>query len=263
MANELKARYQAFAQDVLGNVLGSATITVRRESDSALASLFSHPTLDANTKTNPFTSDADGYFFFHTYGGVGGLRIDVTKGALTRTFRYVPHGTAALYDLASVIVPASEILQGVAELATQAEAEAKTDDVRIMTALKVNQQFRSQPEVFMFAVSDETTNLTTGAGKLTFRLPYALEGISFRASVNTAPVGSTIIVDVNKNGSTMMTTNKLSIDASEKTSVTAATAAGVTTTTASDDDEITVDIDQIGSSTPGKGLKVYVYGNKV
>ena len=41
-----------------------------------------------------------------------------------------------------------------------------------------------------------------------------------------------------------MTTNKLSIDATEKTSTTAATAPGITDSALADDAEITVDIDQ-------------------
>jgi len=111
----------------------------------------------------------------------------------------------------------------------------------------------------IIACSDETTNLTTGTAKVTFRAPFAMTITGVRANVNTAPVGSTIIVDINEGGTTIMSTNKLSIDASEKTSVTAATAAGITDSAIADDAEITIDIDQIGSSTAGKGLKVIIY----
>lgn len=111
----------------------------------------------------------------------------------------------------------------------------------------------------IIACSDETTNLTTGTAKVTFRAPFAMTITGVRANVNTAPVGSTIIVDINDGGTTIMSTNKLSIDASEKTSVTAATAAGITDSAIADDAEITIDIDQIGSSTAGKGLKVIIY----
>jgi hypothetical protein len=111
----------------------------------------------------------------------------------------------------------------------------------------------------VIAMSDETTDLTTGAAKVTFRAPFAMTITGVRANVNTAPVGSTIIVDINEAGSTIMATNKLSIDATEETSVTAATAAGITDSSIADDAEITLDIDQIGSSTAGKGLKVTIY----
>lgn len=114
-------------------------------------------------------------------------------------------------------------------------------------------------EDFTVAVSDETTDLTAGTAKLTFRMPKALTLTAVRASVNTAPTGSTIIVDINETGTTILST-KLSIDASEKTSTTAATAAVISDASLADDAEITIDIDQVGSTIAGKGLKVTFYG---
>ena len=114
-------------------------------------------------------------------------------------------------------------------------------------------------EVILLAVSDETTDLTVGTEKVTFRCPFAFTITGVSASVSTAPVGSTIICDINETGTTILST-KLSIDASEKTSTSAASAAVVSDTTIAADAEITVDIDQIGSSTAGKGLKVKLDG---
>lgn len=125
---------------------------------------------------------------------------------------------------------------------------------------------RQAIQFFTVAVSDETTDLTTGTGKLTFRMPFKMQLLSgdsgIRASVGTAPVGSTIIVDVNESGSTILST-KLTIDASEKTSTTAATAVVISDDTLADDAEITIDIDQVGSSTAGAGLKVTFIGKIV
>ena len=50
------------------------------------------------------------------------------------------------------------------------------------------------------------------------------------------------------------------IDAGEKTSVTAATPAVISDATLADDAEITVDIDTVGSTTAGKGLKLVMLG---
>lgn len=111
------------------------------------------------------------------------------------------------------------------------------------------------------AASNETSDLVTGTAAVTFRMPYAMELDEVRASVNTAPVGSTIIADINEGGSTILST-KLTIDASEKTSTTAATPAVISDTTLADDAEITIDIDQVGSSTAGKGLKITLIGWK-
>lgn len=111
----------------------------------------------------------------------------------------------------------------------------------------------------LLAVSDETTALTTGTGKLTFRMPRAVTLTGVRASLNTAPTGSTLIVDINETGSTILST-KLSIDATEKTSTTAATPAVISDASLADDAEITIDIDQVGSTIAGAGLKVLLMG---
>ena len=105
------------------------------------------------------------------------------------------------------------------------------------------------------ACSDETTALTTGNAKATFRMPYAFTLTAVRASVTTAPVGSTLTVDINEAGSTILST-KITIDASEKTSTTAATPPVISDTSLADDAQMTVDIDQVGSSTAGSGLIV-------
>jgi len=110
------------------------------------------------------------------------------------------------------------------------------------------------------ACSDETTALTTGAAKATFRMPEAATITGVKASVTTAPVGSVLTVDINESGSTILST-KLTVDAGEKTSTTAATAAVISDTSIANDAEITIDIDAVGSSTAGAGLKVTIYYN--
>ena len=111
------------------------------------------------------------------------------------------------------------------------------------------------------AVSDEVTPLTVGTGKTTIRMPYGLEITDIRASVNTAPIGANIIVDINQNGTSILST-KLTIDDGEKTSTTAASSYVASTTTLTDDAEITIDIDQVGSATAGKGLKIWIIGTR-
>ena len=90
-------------------------------------------------------------------------------------------------------------------------------------------------------------------------MPYAFTLTGVKASVTVAPVGSTMLVDINEAGTTILST-KLMIDASEKISATAATAAVISDTALADNALITIDIDQIGSSTAGAGLKVYLIG---
>lgn len=109
-------------------------------------------------------------------------------------------------------------------------------------------------EAAIIACSDETSNLTTGTAKRTFRLPYNVEIDEVRASLTTAPVGSALQVDINIDGVSILST-KLTIDAGEKTSVTA-TPAVISDASHSSDSEVTIDIDQVGSTTAGAGLKV-------
>lgn len=125
-----------------------------------------------------------------------------------------------------------------------------------------DQIIRRVIEVTGLAVSDETTALTTGTGKLTFRMQHGFVLSEVRASVTTAPTDATIIVDINQNGTTVLST-KLTIDATEKTSFTAATPPVISVATLADDDEITIDIDQVGSTIAGAGLKVYLHGRVI
>lgn len=114
-------------------------------------------------------------------------------------------------------------------------------------------------QAIIIAVSDESTALTTGTSKVRFRMPFAFTLSEVRASVNTAPTGSTLIVDINEDAASILST-KLSIDATETTSTTSSTPAVISDTALADDAEISIDIDQIGSTIAGAGLKVSLIG---
>jgi len=116
-------------------------------------------------------------------------------------------------------------------------------------------------EVIAVAVSDETTALTTGDGKAFFRMPYAFQLSAVRASVTTAPTDATLIIDITEGGSTILST-LLTIDATEKTSTTAATPAVISDSALANDAEIGINIDQVGSTVAGAGLKVYLIGTR-
>ena len=117
----------------------------------------------------------------------------------------------------------------------------------------------AKTEALIMAVSDETTALTAGTSAGVFRMPYGFTLTAVRASVTTAGTGSVITVDINETGTTILST-KLTIDATEKTSTTAATAAVISDTALADDSEITIDIDTVDSGGVGAGLKVYLIG---
>lgn len=127
--------------------------------------------------------------------------------------------------------------------------------------LAVNGSTVKPTESMVIASSDESTALTTGTAKVTFRMPYAFTLSAVRASLTTAQTsGSIFTVDINEGGASILST-KLTIDNTEKTSTTAATAAVISDVSLADDAEITVDIDQVGDGT-AKGLKVVLIGSR-
>ena len=130
----------------------------------------------------------------------------------------------------------------------------------INTNPKVDIPTRTQ--ALIISASDEATALTAGTSKTVFRMPYAYTLTAVRASLTTAGTGSNLVtIDINEAGSTILST-KITLDASEKTSVTAATQAVISDTSLADDAEITIDIDQIDSGGVSAGLKVYLIGYK-
>jgi hypothetical protein len=80
--------------------------------------------------------------------------------------------------------------------------------------------------------------------------------LAVRASVGTAPVGSSVIVDVNKNGTSIFgdQLERPAIAPGNNTSK----STGMTVTTVDDGEYLTVDIDQIGSTQSGSDLVVQI-----
>ena len=105
---------------------------------------------------------------------------------------------------------------------------------------------------YQLSASDLTTALTAGTSKAYFRAPRAFLLTGVRASVLTAAAVGIVTIDIKKNGVTLLTT-LLTIDATEKTSVTAAVPAVIDATTDDilSDDEITVDITVPGDTAAG------------
>ena len=134
-------------------------------------------------------------------------------------------------------------------------------DVSASAAIAIS-KLAPLPIEIQVACSDETTAITAGTNKVTFRMPHAMTVTSVRASLTTAQTSGLVVkVDINQNGSSVLGTT-LSIDNTEKTSVTATFPATITTSALADDAEITVDVDQIGNGT-ATGLKVTIIGTRV
>jgi len=79
----------------------------------------------------------------------------------------------------------------------------------------------------------------------------------FSAATDTAGTTGTMVVDVHKGGTTVMTTNKLDIETTEKSTTTAATQPDLTTTVVTAGDVFTFDVDA-KHTTAAKGLTIYM-----
>lgn len=117
-------------------------------------------------------------------------------------------------------------------------------------------------EVWGGAISDETTTITTGTGKLSFSIPYAFNVVGVYGTINTASSSGTPTFDINEAGVTILST-KIVIDVSEFTDGSAGyqgtgAAAVISDSSLAAFSQITVDIDTAG--TGAKGAKVFIIG---
>lgn len=97
---------------------------------------------------------------------------------------------------------------------------------------------------------------TAGAKKAGFVCGVAGTITDVRAYADTAPTGATLIVDVNKNGTTIFTTQSARPTIAIAGNASTTTAPAVTSVAAGD--RITYDVDQIGSTIAGSDLYVSV-----
>lgn len=115
------------------------------------------------------------------------------------------------------------------------------------------------PVVIQLACSDETTELVAATAVAKFRMPFAMTLTAVRASLTTTSSSGNPTIDINEGGSTILST-KITIDAGELTSTTAATPPVISDASLADDAEISVDIDSAGADATG--LKVTLIGNR-
>lgn len=113
-------------------------------------------------------------------------------------------------------------------------------------------------QVEPFSMVDET-DVAIGDGKSFVHIPADMNGMSLRevhAAVDTAPTGSTIIIQISI-GATDLLSTLLTIDATETGSDSAAAPAVIKSDGSeivSVNDRVEVDVDQVGSTLPGSGL---------
>ena len=144
--------------------------------------------------------------------------------------------------------------------ASRTEADGSTFRAKLISLLtpyKVAVEELDVKTREQIAVFGGTGTLTVGAGSARFRFPWAVTILGVSATVGTAPTGASILIDVNKNGTTLFTTQSArpTILASAFVTTTEAVPA-ITTLIAGD--YLTVDRDQIGSTIAGADLSVFI-----
>jgi len=162
-------------------------------------------------------------------------------------------------------IPSADIItRGLLTAADWVTFDGKYDNPTGTTSqyIRGDGTFAALPTVIQAAASDEVTALTTGTAKVTFRMPYAMTLTEVRASLTTAQsAGSLLTVDINESGTSVLST-KLTFNNTQKTTTTATTQPVISDSLLLNDAEITVDIDQVGTSG-ATGLKVTLIGTRV
>ena len=113
-----------------------------------------------------------------------------------------------------------------------------------------------------FALSDETTALTTGQ-KIAFDWPYAFVVTRVYASAVTAPTGASLTIDIEDEGTTILSAAAaLAISASANNGEHSSFASSATSYRFDKGDLCSIDVDQVGSTVAGAGVKVWIIGYK-
>lgn len=192
---------------------------------------------------------------------------DLTPGGLTATMPAIPVriGVVTVSNANNGVI-AVDLRSDVStyELASDPSAVGGFDDAEWRTDLDVYSKTESDNKLqaIIEGVESKTANLTVADGVIQFRMPFSMSLSEVRISATEAPVGSKITAHLEKNGVNILSTD-LSIDEGEKTSRTAQVETVIGEDFVTDDDEISLNVSQIGSTTSGKGLTLYLIGNQI
>lgn len=121
----------------------------------------------------------------------------------------------------------------------------------------------AKTESISLALGDESTVLAAASSSVpvvAFHMPYGFVLTDVKVGCTVAPTGAALLtVDVHEAGTTVLST-KVTVDASEKTSGTAATAPVVSDSALAVDSLIEIFVDQIDTDNVAAGVKVYLIG---
>jgi hypothetical protein len=201
---------------------------------------------------------------WETYGGDFVIANAAITGATKTKITYDAKGLvtagadAAQADITGITTADSPQFAGVnvghasdTTLTRSSAGVLAVEGVNVITTSGVGQK-----DVWLIPIGDETTAITTGT-KVTFRAPFAATVTAVRVSLTTDSSSGTPTFDIHETGTTILST-KLTIDATEKTSTTAAAAAVISDSAIADDAELTIDVDVAGTGAAGGKVAIYV-----
>ena len=121
----------------------------------------------------------------------------------------------------------------------------------------------AKTEVIAIALGDESTVLaaaSTSVPVVTYHMPYGFTLTNVKVGLTIAGTGAALATfDVHEAGTTVLST-KVTVDASEKTSGTAATQPVISDSALAVDSLIEIFVDQIDTDNVAAGAKVYLIG---
>jgi len=115
---------------------------------------------------------------------------------------------------------------------------------------------------FIVSLTAEDGEATVADDLAQIRMPFAFELTAVRAFCNTASTGANLQFQIEEAGSNILST-PIEIDATEKTSTTAATPPVISDSTLANDAIISFNCDQIGSGDAGAGIKLVLIGYEI
>lgn len=141
---------------------------------------------------------------------------------------------------------------------TAAGASVVTQRVSVVASGTIGQTGATGPAGPVYQIFTVPSTLNTGVSKARFYAPIGFTVSNVRVSVGTAPTGSSIVVDVLKNGSTIFTTSgnrpTINVGSFVDNSSVPDYPAGVLVA----GDYLTISIVQVGSSVAGSDLTVQI-----
>lgn len=162
---------------------------------------------------------------------------------------------------ALAVAPASSDLLPLVDVSDTTDAATGTTKKITVANFFAGLPATALPFEIVVACSDEDTPIVAGTAKVTFRMPRGVTLTGVRAHLKTPAASGTFTVDINEGGTTILST-KITIDAGEETSVTAATPPVISDANLADDAKMTVDVDDDADGA-ATGLKITLIGTRV